>query len=299
MKPSIIALFALLLLFAVAGCDEDSNTGPVDPDVSAPTNIMASSADQALNLKWTPSASESQDNFDGYQVRVLNKSTNQFFIEKAPKGGGYKVSNLDNGTIYVVTVRAVTKNSKESSDFVQIEWSPAIRRSVDVSNQTIRVYATTSTTFNSAVDLYNPSGKAEVIPQSGQEFRDRGDLFVYAENASSGSLSIRTPSAANNKGMETQFSTVGYDADDLDAQTQTTPPMTSTYTRNDVSITAAAVSLGRVVYGRLKRGTDNIYFRLLVTRDAAGKMVQGSGNDRYVEMVVSYQHIANNPFAKK
>jgi hypothetical protein len=298
MKQIITSLLVLTLLCVFNACDEES-TGPVDPDVSAPTSIRASSADQALNLVWTPSPSESQDNFDGYQVRVLNKSTNQFFIETAPKGSGYKVSNLDNGTLYVVTVRAVTKNGKESSDFAQIEWAPAIRRSVDVNGQPIRVYATTSTTFNSAVDLFNPEGKAEVIPQSGDEFRNRGDLFLYADSPTSGAVAIRTPSAANNKGMETQFSTVDYEADDLDAQAQTTAPLTATYTRNDVAISAAAVQKGKVVYGRLKRGTDNIYFRLLITRDPSGKMVRGSGADRYIEMVVSYQHIPNVPFAKK
>ncbi len=301
MKLTINSLLALLLLLiGMSACDDDSNTGPVDPDVSAPTSIRGASADQALILSWTPSVSEGQDNFDGYQVRVQNQSTNQFFIEVAPKGTGYRVNNLDNGTRYLVVVRAVTKNGKESSDFSQIEWSPAIRRSVDLNGQAIRVYATTSTTFNSAVDLFNPDGKAEVISQAGQEFRDRGDLYLFAQDATSGSVSIRSPSAAvNNKGMETQFSTVTYDADDLDVQTQTTAPATATYTRNDVSISAAAVTIGKVLYGRLKRGTDNYYFRLLITRDPVGKMVRGSGVDRYVEMVVSYQHIPNIPFAKK
>jgi predicted small lipoprotein YifL len=299
MKSKITSLLALLFLLTFAACDEDGSTGPLDPDVQAPKDLKASSADQALNLSWTPSISEGQENFGGYQVRVQNQSTNQFFIEVAPKGNGYNVSNLDNGTMYVVVVRAVTTSGKESNDFVRIEWAPAIRRAIDAAGQPIRVYATTSTTFNSAVDLFNADGKAEVIPQSGAEFRERGDLYVFAESATSGALVIRTPSAANNKGLETQFSSVSYDADDLDEQTQSTAPAPATYTRNDIAISAMPVALGKVIYGRLKRGTDNIYFRLLITRDSNGRMVRGSGNDRYLEMVVSYQHIANVPFAKQ
>lgn len=286
----------IVLVFATA-CEEDS-TGPVDADVSAPTNLRASSDDEAIILDWTPSVSESQDNFGGYKVTVLDKETNESFFENAPKGDGHRIINLKNGTRYQITVRAVTSLDKESADYGTIEWAPAIRRDVNQTNQEIRVYATTSTTFNSAVDLYNASGVCEVIPQSGQEFKDRGDLFVYAPNESSNFLVIRSPSTANNQGMETQFSTVFYDADALDEQFATTPPTTSTYSSVEVTIPNAAVSKGKVVYGRLKRGNDSYYFRLLVKKGANGKLVQGSGSDRYLEFSVSYQHIRNVPFAK-
>ena len=291
-------LLAALLMLSLVACEEET-TGPVDADVSAPTILRAASDDEAVILNWVQSVSESQDNFGGYKVTVLDKETNQTFFENAPKGSGHRVAQLKNGTRYQFTVRAVTSLDKESPDMVTIEWAPAIRRDVNQANQEIRVYATTSTTFNSAVDLYNASGVCEVIPQSGQDFKDRGDLFVFAPNATSNFLVISTPSAANNQGLETQFSTVSYDADDLDAQYATTPPATSTYTAPEVTISAAAVSKGKVIYGRLKRGTDNYYFRLLVKRGADGKMVQGSGADRYLEFSVSFQHIRNVPFAKQ
>lgn len=300
MKHLLYSLFALFLLVGFSACDDDSPTDPVDADVSPPSTIRASSADQAIILNWSPSSSESQENFDGYQVHVLNKSTNVFFIEKAPKGSGYTVRNLDNGTRYTITVRAVTKLGKESATFVQIEWAPAIRRSVDAQNQVIRVYATTSTTFNSGIDLFNSDGKAEVIPQSSQAFKDRGDLFVYAPDNNSQFLSIRSPHTAANQGLETQFSTVTYDANSLDESFATTSPQIASYTKTDVSVTGATVPMGLVLYGRLKRGTDHQYFRLCVKRDpATGKLVRGVGADRYIEMEVSFQLEKNVPFSKK
>ncbi|MFZ1728884.1 MAG: fibronectin type III domain-containing protein [Bacteroidota bacterium] len=290
-------LFVVALLAFSAACTEES-TGPIDADVTGPTNLRAASASEAIILNWTPSASESQDNFGGYRVTVLNKETNESFFENAPKGDGHTVMNLLNGTRYKITVAAVTSLDKESTSSVSIEWAPAVRRNVEQTGQAIRVYSTTSVNFNSAVDLFNESGICEVIPQSGPEFKARGDLFVYAPDAGSNFLEIRSPSAANNQGMETQFSTVSYNSDDLDEQYVTTPPATGTYTSPQVTITYAVVTAGKVIYGRLKRGTDYYYFRLLVKRDATSKLVQGSGLDRYLEFVVSYQHIRNVPFAK-
>jgi hypothetical protein len=294
---NFLVLLAAMLMVSLTACDEET-TGPVDADVSAPTNIRAASDDEAVILDWTPSVSEGQDNFGGYKVTVLDKETNQSFFENAPKGSGHRVANLKNGTRYEFSVRAVTSLDKESATRAIIEWAPAIRRDIDQTGQHIRVYATTSTTFNSAVDLFNASGVCEVIPQSGQEFRDRGDLFVYAPNETSNFLVIRSPSAANNQGMETQFSTVSYNADDLDKQFATTPPATGTYTAVEVTLPNSTTSTGKVIYGRLKRGTDYYYFRLLVKLGSNGRLVQGSGADRYVELVVSYQHIRNIPFAK-
>jgi hypothetical protein len=291
-----VLIIAALLVF-VAACDEES-TGPIDADVSAPTDLRASSDNEAVILFWTPSVSESQDNFGGYRITVFNKETNQSFFANAPKGSGHRIANLSNGTRYDFTVHAVTSQDKPSAESRTIEWAPAVRRDVNQNNQEIRVYATTSTTFNSAVDLFNASGVCEVIAQSGQDFKDRGDLYVFAPSETSNFLVIRSPSTANNQGLETQFSTVTYDADDLDLQFATTPPSSATYTTAEVTIPNAPVNIGKVIYGRLKRGTDHNYFRLLIKRGSNGKLVQGSGADRYLELSVSYQVVRNVPFAK-
>ncbi|MBN1448741.1 MAG: hypothetical protein JXA28_12490, partial [Bacteroidetes bacterium] len=232
-------------------------------------------------------------------IRLVDKTTNEEIFDNAPRGDGTTVDGLQNGTRYDVQVWAVTTAGKQSSAAATVEWAPAIRRSVNQDGQPIRVYATTSTQFNSAVDLFNASGVCEVIPQSGQEFRDRGDLYVYAPNDASNFLDLRSPSTANNQGLVTQFSSVTYDADALDEQAATTSPQLSTYTKQQVTITNASVNKGLVVFGRLNRGSNYYYFRLLVKRGSNGRLVQGSGDDRYLEFDVSFQHIKDIPFAKK
>lgn len=295
--PLWILLFALITL-GLSACEEDSTNEPVDPDVLPPTTVRASSADEAIILTWNPSASEAQENFGGYKIRARDTETFEDTFENAPRGDGYTITGLKNGTVYEIDIWAVTTQGKESAASANIDWAPAIRRTVNQDSQPIRVYATTSSTFNSAVDLYNASGICEVIPQAGTEFTQRGDFYVYAPNNTSNFLVIKSPHTANNQGLITQFSTVTYNADALDDQTATTAPITSTYTAQEVTISTANVSMGKIIYGRLKRGTDNYYFRLLVKRGSSGSLVQGSGADRYLEFDVSFQYIKNVPFAK-
>ncbi|HOJ03072.1 MAG TPA: fibronectin type III domain-containing protein [Bacteroidota bacterium] len=296
-----LALAVAVSLTLVACDEEDSNPIDADPDVSAPSSLKAASADGAILLSWTASVSESASNFGSYEIAVLNKTTGTTLAPRTAAKGitSLRIDGLKNGDRYEFTVRSLTTAGKKSTGFAQLEWSPAYRQTVDAMGNVIKVYATTSTNFNSGIDLFNADKKAEVIPQSGQIFRDRGDLYVFAENNTS-ALSIISPDQASNKGLETQFSSVApADADDLNAHLLGTAPATNSYTLKQFTISDVAVTTGKVYFGRLVRGTDNYYFRMLIKRGSNGKLIQGSGADRYVELVVSFQDAANVPFAKK
>ncbi len=299
---SLIRTLALALLVGVTfiACDEDTNPIDNDPDVSAPTNLKASSADGAVYLSWTLSSSESASNFGSYDIAILDKSTNQALSPKTASKGisSLRIDGLTNGTRYEFTLRSVTTAGKKSISFALVEWSPAVRQNFDAAGMLIKVYATTSI-FNSAIDLFNASGKAEVIPQAGQTFQDRGDLYVDAASPSA-PLSLKSPAEANNQGMVTQFSSsASVDTDDLNTHLSSVPPLSNTYTLSEITLSDITVAAGKVFFGRLVRGSDYYYFRLLVKRGANGKLIQGSGDDRYVELTVSFQNIPNNPFSKK
>ena len=51
----------------------------------------------------------------------------------------------------------MTTLGNESTDFATVKWSPAVRQTTDNNGLPIKVYATTSSSFNSAIDLYNDS----------------------------------------------------------------------------------------------------------------------------------------------
>ncbi|MDX9759585.1 MAG: fibronectin type III domain-containing protein [Bacteroidota bacterium] len=299
----ILAMFAFVSLIAASftACDEDS-TSPIDNDpvLAAPSNLKAASADGAIFLTWTASIDENEDNFGSYSITILNKSTNATLAPRTASKGitSARIDGLTNGVRYQFTIRSVTDQGKEGTTFATVEWSPAVRQNTDAGGLPIKVYAITSTTFNSAVDLYNAAGKAEVIPQAGQTFRDRGDLFVDAASTSS-SLELTSPDEANNQGMETQFSNATpVDVDNLDAQLASEPPTDASYTLKKLTIQTGSAATGRVYWGRIVRGTDKYYFRLLVKKGSNGSLIQGSGVDRFLEMAVSFQNAPNNPFAK-
>jgi hypothetical protein len=287
------------MMIHFSGCSSNTPAEPTDPDVAAPTNILAGSADGGVILSWTPSTSESASNFGKYVITGTNESTNKSFTVVAPKGASkFTVDSLTNGTRYLFVVRSETSQGKQSPDFVQIEWAPAVRQNTDLNGSIITVYATTSKN-NSAVDLYNSLGYAEVIPQSGQTFKDRGSLYVYASDVASASLSITSPDLANNQGLVTQFSTnSGVAVNSLDDQLATSSPNSNSYTATTISIADAPATSSMVYFGRLVRGTDYYYFRLLVVLGSNGRLVQGSGADRYLQLIVSFQSAANVPFAK-
>jgi hypothetical protein len=298
----MMTLVALAAMFSSAFTACDNSTDPIDTDpvVAAPTNLKAASADGAILLTWTASYDESADNFGSYELSILNKSTNETLAPRTAGKGitSIRVDGLTNGVRYQFTLRSLTNLGKESSSFASVEWSPAVRQNTDNNGLVIKVYATTSS-FNSAIDLYNDAFKAEVIPQSGQVFRDRGDLYVYAAGTTS-ALEIISPDQANNKGMETQFSSsTPLDFDNLDGQLSSDPPAEGTYNLNKLTIATGSATSGRIYFGRIIRGTDKFYFRMLIKKGSGGSLIQGSGNDRFIEMAVSFQNAPNNPFAKK
>lgn len=302
MKATFLKTLAIALLLAVpfTACDEDDNPITTDPEVAAPTNLEAASAHGAVFLSWSPSVDEDESNFGTYDITILNKATNETLAPRtAAKGiSSIRIDGLTNGVRYQFTVRSVTTLGNASTDFATVEWSPAFRQTTDDNGLPIKIYATTSSQYFSAVDLYNANGDAEVIPQAGQEFQDRGDLYLHAESTTS-PVSLVSPAEANNQGLVTQFSSATpVNADNLDDQLASEPPANGSYTLKQITLDAGNVGTGRVYWGRLVRGGDHFYFRLLIKKGANGQLVQGSGSDRFVEMVASFQNAPNNPFAK-
>ena len=121
------------------------------------------------------------------------------------------------------------------------------------------------------------------------------DLFavVGQQRLVGGDDRLALPQCLQRKGARNAGS-----ADKLDDQLAGDPPADNTYTLKEITIDLAPVTTGRVYFGRLVRGSDKFYFRLLVKKGDQGFLVQGSGIDRFLEFQASFQDRANNPIAK-
>jgi len=304
-STSVFLSFALVLVLflGMTGCDNATDE-PVLPAVTAPTNLQAISDDGKIILSWTVSTSESQDNFGTYKVAWTNPTTGITQTANVAKGSStYTILGLENGVEYDIIVRSVSTDGEESSDFAQIVWAAAKRFDKDVNNQVIRVYATTSN-LPSMMDFYNSaSGGPEIFQLLDNSKNKNGDFFLYAANTTTPSLEIRSPSLSQSvPGLRvTKFSTVSFSATDLNdpVLAQLTPPSASSYSALKIALSTGVMDKN-VFYARVQGTTANDYqtVRFMLVKDASGAVVHGSGADRYIEIVLSYQDRDNVPYAK-
>jgi hypothetical protein len=118
-----------------------------DPrDVAAPDSIFASSGSSAsiVNLFWTPSKSESQVGMAGYILRYRDTTSNSTKVIEIPGGRFQKIDSAKIPLIrftvqipvgntaplekpYKFWIKAIRKDSVESTDSIGISWSGAER----------------------------------------------------------------------------------------------------------------------------------------------------------------------------
>jgi len=287
-------LFALLL----AACSDTPN-GTDDPDVSAPSNLRAASADSAVLLQWTTSRSEGQANFGGYVFYARNKTTGEISQLEVPAGASTaRMTGLQNGIRYSIVARSKTLQGKQSRDSSTVEWSPARRIQKDESGGPIRIYATTST-LAEGVNIYGDSGTAEMLELSSQAFNRRGMLYVYSANFAAPLELTSAHLWALNPGDVTEFSNVSpISADNLEAGASTSSPAAATYTLSALTLDNQSSTRGRIYFGRVNRVGGRHYFRLLIKKSDDGYLVHGAGPDRYLEVEASYQSTPNVPYSK-
>ncbi|MDH7516491.1 MAG: fibronectin type III domain-containing protein [Bacteroidota bacterium] len=289
---------AILTALLLAACSEIPD-GVDDPDIKGPTNLRAFSADTAIVLFWTPSPDEAWPNFDKYRITIRNKSTGETSGRDVPKTSrSMRIGGLTNGIRYAIVMHGVTTAGKKSIDSAAIEWSPASRVIRDILGKPITVYATTSE-HAGGLDLDADSGRAEIVALSSVAFRSRAEFFVQTAHFAA-PLEICSPDLwYSNPGAVTEFSTVPpIDSDVLDAGAATSSPPAATYTLKTVTIEDGFRDKGRIYFGRVTRGTEKYYFRLLVKRSPAGGLIHGSGPDRYLEVEASFQTVPHVPYAK-
>lgn len=299
MKSLFLSLFALLVLIFTA-CD---STEPGPPALAAPTQLRAASDSGALLLAWKPSTDAGHPEFDGYQVNITDTRDEHSMSFDAGRDSSFRAAGLENGALYRISVGSRTRGGAVGDHGAALLWSPAQRFNRDATSQPIRVYAVTATGYPSAVDILNPDGRVEALMLNSAAFRERASLYVHTLGIGSG-LIIRSPELAFDPGPRTRFadwtnSAYVIEASSLNEQLAAAPPDTAAFTATYITLPNGTYPKGRVYFGKLLRPGGDIYFRMLVKRGATGRMAQGTGDNRYIEIEVSVQSTAGNIFAKR
>lgn len=284
------ALFAMLFLgFIAFGCNE--NDDPITPATEAPATptglkATAKSATEII-LKWDAPSATATPKAVGYELTVTPGSATPISITTTATT--YTIGGLTEGTTYTFSLKAKSADSK-TSNAATVKWAPARRSGV------LKLYSSKSTTFGSGLDLDGDGGNPKVLKiAEGDKWDIAFDDKITGEEtiiAPGQSLyvddSFKFPNGKEAK--KTLVSTLRYtNAASFDDIFEST--MLDAGTKEQGHLLNTANSFAFVV----KTAEGNYAKVLVIAR--GGNIIQGSGNDTYIEVQVSYQSTPNVPYA--
>jgi hypothetical protein len=315
MKISALGKLLAMLIFSAilfTACESttDNDDDPVDdPKPEAPTELKAMSlSDSEIMLTWTPSPSESHELFEGYMLYISSTGGGPLTpVEVHKDDRPYTVTDLDEGVIYEFKLVAKFTNGNESEGEAVVEWSPATRFEKDFYDQTIEVYEYTSQ-FGSGIDLFYFEDEENYGPKvltvnSKADWNlgiDTRNDMLHIMPAKEITYAQDEPDPVQATEINTQF----WAADDLDEVFDSEALNASGEFKDnlifDLNGDYVDPEKGVVLIVRSKEEGETKwnYSKILVKRDPEGNWLQGSGENEYLEMEISFQRALDVPYAK-
>jgi len=296
----IVTTAMMAVVFSFTGCN--SNSTGTDKTALAPvTNLKAFSvSDTSVGLTWTPSAKEGVSEFAEYTI-TAKKANGDITASTSASAGdtSYTVLSLTEGVIYTFEiVVTATDGAKEykNSGAVSVKWSPSRRLNTEGgSSLPIKVYETSSVIGGSGLILYRTAVSGPLaVSIIGADSNDV-DLYAKTEpNNSISFISFHLYHAGSGKHI-TRFSSVVRNAASLD-DPQLMPPDTGTYSpaHSAITIDSLNISSSKIFYFKSNNGN---YGRILVQANG-NSLLWGTSPDQYLNLKISYQTAAYNPYSK-
>ena len=288
---SLLAFLTLSTLIFTA-CEEDDPVSADKPLPAAPTNLRATSLSSTeVQLKWDRSASHDSSWFAGYELTITGGSP--MTPIKIGKVDNYKVTGLQEGVIYTFTLKSVNTDNKTSTGSTSVIWSPA-SRFVD---SDIRMYVFESTN-GSGLTLYGANNKPQNLKAT-----ERAQWHLGLDNRTTGALwfgsakliDIGTATPTDKVEIADRY----WETNSLDNVLEKAALNTYNFAERRVNLLRLDEGTGLVFLVRVMRQgqTNWNYAKVLVERGSGG-FLQGTGNDRYIQMKISYQKTVGVPYAK-
>jgi hypothetical protein len=260
-------------------------TTVVVPD--AVSNLQATSVDDAtVRLRW---AANTATSVTGYRVTTLS-STGTVIGTATSTSSTVDIGGLVAGRVYTFRVQTRTKDIVSTER--TLNWSPATRIRM-ASGGAVRVYESLSS-FGSGLSFQG--GVAQNLSIANAVRWDIG-LDTRANSAGQITFDIGSPNMtsysafANNGGRRTIVSNMVYNT--IDSLNQVFDTQLNVGTIEQL-ITFTTANRG-FVFGC--RTQDGNFAKVFVKANAQGVLLQGTAPNRYVEVEISYQPVANVPFA--
>lgn len=302
----LTALFTLFLaaMFIFSACEETTTPSePVKPKPQPPTNLRATSLSETqIKLMWDASTSEADTNFLNYILEITSSAGGPLApieLDKANKP--YTVTGLVEGNIYTFKLYAKFKNGNLSETASQVSWSPATRFTTNDNDEVIKVYESASD-FGSGLDLFNPtSGKPRGLKVASGADWDLG-LYTTGGKLIFGSASELDYNYTGTP-LVTDISINYYDANSLDEiydsealnATKHTYQALAVDLESDITVVKGVAFIVR----KMEPGNDKFTYAKVLIKKMNGQFLQGTADNRYVLVEISYQKTAGVPYAKK
>ncbi len=298
---SLLAFFALSSFFFV-GCEEEDDN-PVSagkPIPAAPTKLRATSGSgTSVLLRWDKSDSEDSLWFAGYELTITGG--NPIAPKSLSKAQPYEVTGLEAGVVYTFTLKAVNTDNKTSNGSTSVTWSPAQR----FETEDIKMYVYESTN-GSGLSLYDATNKKPMTLKATDKakwhlgFDNRNGKYMFGPAAG---INIGTAAPTATVEMSDEY----WEADAFNSiflPTLSAPDKSDlskmTFSAEPYDLKELNSSNGLVFIVRVKEAGSNNwnYAKVMVVRGQTG-FLQGSGANAYIQLKVSYQTVANVPYAKQ
>lgn len=299
MKSIIAALFVV----AMIGCNENT-TGPVSPTApGAPTSLMAQSKSQtSIGVKWdaplagvTPTGYSVEYNEMG-STTIMKKSVGSSTVMT-------DITGLTDGKIYEIKVYAVNDTARSAASNM-VAWAPARRGS-----GTFLLYTSNNSTKGSGLSIFRQANANPTVLTI-----DKGDEWdiCFDDLTNAADPRVASPGQTNFVDANYQFpnkkdARVVYwgaqltnvmSLDDIYETAALSVPATGGEKFYSLNTIGGTSNWGSVIATKNADGTYN-YAKILLKRSTTGKFVFGAAADAYIEVEVSYQTVANLPYAIK
>lgn len=296
----INALLLAVMALVMVACSEDTTAPTTDPP-NAPTGLMAKSVNAtSVGLKWTAPTGVVVPT--GYVVKYneVGSSTAQ---EKSVTATSTTatIDGLTNGKVYDFVVIALNDTVRSTAS-TKVSWAPAAR-----GTSVYKLYSSKSNTFGSGLHVTGLGGATPSVKKIAEG--DSWDIcFDDKFNAADPRVGSPGQSAyvddnyqfPNGKDAKTvyisnkMYSSINSIDEIYESEALTLP---STGGEVMLSLNTVGGTTGFGFVSGTKQPDGTYVFAKYVVKRVGGNFVQGSGNDTFIEVEVSYQTMSNVPYA--
>lgn len=252
----------------------------------APTSLTAAVGNSSeVRLRWTASASATEPDFAGYEVSYTPNGGTLTLLNKDQVA--HTIGGLQAGTVYTFSVRARLAQGKKGIP-ATVKWSPAQVSSV------FRLYSFKSA-MGHGIDLDGDNGNPAVLKIANGEqwdiaFDDRSTEPAIGAPGQSLYVNDNFKFPNGKEAKLTRVSTHRYTNLNSLADIAESSPLDAG-TKEQMQLINTTQPFAFIV-----KTQEGNYAKVLVL-STDGRIVQGSGNDTYIEIQISYQPVPNVPYA--